>query len=164
MDTEPTEDEPKEETEAEDTLEQDAEAEEEKPKGPREPNNTDYLAGAMLANGIIWIWMQALPLFIKSTDHLIVAAIAEFSWVVFIFGGYISSRQVCKRADEKHLLVGLKLAAVSWVMGIFIMFTLAPMPDVRLMAALLICFAAGGVLGGYMTVRARLRRRRQASS
>jgi len=61
-------------------------------------------------------------------------------------------------------LVGLKLAAVSWVMGIFIMFTLAPMPDVRLMMVLLICFAAGGALGGYMTVRARLRSRRQASS
>lgn len=134
------------------------------PAKPKQPNINDYVAGAMLANGVVWVWMQALPLFIKSTDHLIVAAIAEFSWVVFIFGGYISSRQVCKRADEKHLLVGLKLAAVSWVMGIFIMFTLAPMPDVRLMAALLICFAAGGVLGGYMTVRVRLRRRRQASS
>jgi len=95
-------------------------------------------AYAMLANGVVWIWMQALPIFIKSTDQLIVAAIAEFSWVIFVFGGYISSRQVCKRADEKHLLVGLKLAAVSWVMGIFIMFTLAPMPDARLMVALII--------------------------
>ncbi|HUV34291.1 MAG TPA: hypothetical protein VMW22_05130 [Candidatus Desulfaltia sp.] len=134
------------------------------PAKPKQPNINDYVAGAMLANGVVWVWMQTLPIFIKSTDQLIVAAIAEFSWVIFIFGGYISSRQVCKRADEKHLLVGLKLAVVSWVMGIFIMFTLAPMPDARLMVALLICFAAGGVLGGYMTVRARLRKRRQASS
>ena len=134
------------------------------PAKPKQPNINDYVAGAMLANGVVWVWMQALPLFIESADQLIVAAIAELSWVVFIFGGYISSRQVCKRADEKHLLVGLKLAAVSWVMGIFIMFTLAPMPDVRLMMALLICFAAGGALGGYMTVRARLRSRRQVSS
>lgn len=135
-----------------------------KPKEPAKPSINDYVAGAMMANGVVWVWMQALPLFIKSTNHLIVAAIAEFSWVIFIFGGYISSRQVCKRADEKHLFVGLKLAAVSWVMGIFIMFTLAPMPDVRLMVTLLICFTAGGVLGGYMTVRSHLKRRRQISS
>ena len=62
MDTEPKEDETKEEAEAEDTMEQEPEANEEKPEGPRMPNNTDYLAGAMLANGIIWIWMQALSL------------------------------------------------------------------------------------------------------
>jgi len=134
------------------------------PAKPKQPNINDYVAGAMLANGVVWVWMQALPLFINSTDQLIVAAIAEFSWVVFIFGSYLSSRQVCKRAVEKHLLVGLKLAAVAWVMSVFIMFTLAPMPDARLMVALLICFAAGGVLGGYMTLRARLRKRRQASS
>ena len=131
---------------------------------PRQPNINDYVAGAMLANGVVWFWMQALPLYIDSTDQLIVTAIAELSWVVFTFGGYISSRQVCKRADEKHLLVGLKLAAVSWIMGIFIMFTLAPMPDAGLMVALLICFAVGGALGGYMTVRSRLKSRRRASS
>jgi hypothetical protein len=134
------------------------------PTKPKQPNINDYVAGAMLANGVVWIWMQALPLFIKSTDQLIVAAIAEFSWVIFILGGYVSSRQVCKRADEKHLLVGLKLAAVSWVMGIFIMFTLAPTPDAGLMVALLICFVAGSVLGGYMTVRARLNKKHQQAS
>ena len=53
MDTEPTEDETKEETEPEYAIEQDAETEqteEEQVKGPREPSNMDYLAGAMLAN------------------------------------------------------------------------------------------------------------------
>jgi hypothetical protein len=134
------------------------------PIKPRQPNINDYIAGAMLANGIVWVWMQALPFFIESVDQSIVAAVAELSWIVFIFGGYISSRQVCKRADDKHLLVGIKLAAVSWIMGIFIMLTLAPMPDTGLTVALLICFVAGGVLGGYMTVRDRLKRRRQESS
>ncbi|MBN2335684.1 hypothetical protein JXL21_08995 [Candidatus Bathyarchaeota archaeon] len=173
MDSEPSEDE-KPEDEAEEPDDEASETDEDKledkpeealkPKKKR-PVLYDYLAGAMLANGVVWIWMQALPLFIKGNDQLIFNVIAELSWVVFIFGGYISSRQVCKRAEEKHLLVGLKLAAASWVMGILIMFTLAPDPDFRLIVALLICFAAGGVLGGYMAVRANLnKRRRQAIS
>jgi len=131
---------------------------------PKQPNINDYVAGAMLANGVVWIWMQALSVFRDYTSQVPPALLADMSYVVYILGGYYASRQVCKRADEKYLIVGLKLAAASWVMGVFIMFTLAPEPDARLMVALLVCFAAGCVLGGYMTVRARLNRRRRASS
>lgn len=131
---------------------------------PKQPNINDYVAGAMLANGVVWIWMQALSVFRDYTSQVPAALLADLSYVVYIVGAYYASKQVCKRADEKHLMVGLKLATVSWVMGVFIMFTLAPEPDGRLMLALLVCFAAGCTLGGYMTVRARLRKRREASS
>jgi len=131
---------------------------------PKEPNINDYVAGAMLANGVVWIWMQALSVFRDYASQVPPALLADISYVVYILGGYLASMQVCKRADQKHLIVGAKLAAASWVMGVFIMFTLAPEPDARLMVALLVCFAAGCVLGGYMTVRARLNRRRRASS
>jgi O-antigen/teichoic acid export membrane protein len=131
---------------------------------PKKPNINDYMAGAMLANGVVWIWMQALSVFREYTIQVPAVILADISYVIYILGGYYASRQVCKRADEKHLIVGVKLAAASWVMGVFIMFTLAPEPNAGLMFALLVCFAAGCVLGGYMTVRARLNRRRQVSS
>ncbi len=130
---------------------------------PKQPNINDYVAGAMLANGLVWVWMQGLALFREYTSQVPAALLADLSYVIYILAAYIASRQVCKRADVKHLLVGLKLAAASWVMGVFIMFTLAQEPDASLMVALLLCFAAGCTLGGYMTVRARLKGLRKAS-
>ena len=109
----------------------------------------------MLANGVVWMWMQAPSVFREYTSQVPAVLLADMGYVVYILGGYYASRQVCKRADEKHLIVGVKLAATSWVMGVFIMFTLAPELDARLMFALLVCFTAGCVLGGYMTVRTR---------
>ena len=47
-------------------MEQDAEAEEEKPKGPREPNNTDYLAGAMLIPEYLWVSRYPIALLVGS--------------------------------------------------------------------------------------------------
>jgi hypothetical protein len=131
---------------------------------PRQPNINDYVAGAMLANGIVWIWRQVLPYIVQGGDQFIASIVSEVSIVVFVLSGYIASRQVCKRADIKHLLVAVKLAAVCWVMSLFIMFTFPLEPDFSLAFPLLVCFAAGCVLGGYMAVRARLKRRRQAIS
>jgi len=158
MDTEPTEDEAKEETEAEDALEQDAE--EEKPKGPRAPNNTDYLAGAMLANGIIWIWMQALSLI--GEDVLIVpkGLLTDLSFLIYVFGGYYAASQVCKRADTQHLIVGLKTAGYASVMAMVIMLTMISQLNIGIVLSMSISLLAGGVLGGYMHIRKRLQRRR----
>jgi hypothetical protein len=119
---------------------------------PKQPNIYDYVAGAMLANGVVWMWMQAPSVFKEYTSKVPAALLADMGYVVYILGGYYASRQVCKRADEKYLIVGVKLAVASWIMGVFIMFTLAPELDARLMFALLVCFTAGCVLGGYMTV------------
>jgi hypothetical protein len=160
MDTEPTEDEAKEETEAEDTLEQDAEAEEEKPKGPREPNNTDYLAGAMLANGIIWIWMQALSLIGEDVFIVPKGLLTDLSFIIYIFGGYYAASQVCKRADTQHLIVGLKTAGFASVMALVIMLTMISQLKLSIVLSMSISLFAGGFLGGYMFVRKRLQRRR----
>jgi len=130
---------------------------------PRQPNINDYVAGAMLANGVVWIWKQALPYVLQGADQLIVSLTADVSLVVFLLGAYIASRQVCKRADEKHLLAAAKLAVAAWAMSLFIMFTFPSEPDFSLAFPLLVCFAVGSVLGGYMTVRDRLRKRRGAS-
>lgn len=160
MDTEPTEDETKEGTEAEDTLEQYAEAEEEKPKAPRKPNNTDYIAGAMLANGIIWIWMQALSLIGEDVFIVPKGLLTDLSFLIYIFGGYYAASQVCKRADTQHLIVGLKTAGYASVMALIIMLTMISQLKVSIVLSVSISLFAGGVLGGYMFVRKRLQRRR----
>lgn len=160
MDTEPTEDETKEETEAEDTVEQDAEAEEEKPKGPRKPNNTDYLAGAMLANGIIWIWMQALSLIGEDVFIVPKGLLTDLSFLIYVFGGYYAATLVCKRADTQHLIVGLKTAGYASVMALIIMVTMISQLKISIVLSMSISLFAGGVLGGYMFVRKRLQKRR----
>jgi hypothetical protein len=160
MDTEPAEDETTEETVAEDTLEQDAEAEEEKPRGPREPSNTDYLAGAMLANGIIWIWMQALSLIGEDVFIVPKGLLTDLSFIIYVFGGYVAALQVCKRADTQHLIVGLKTAGYASVMALVIMLTMISQLKLSIVLSMSISLFAGGVLGGYMFVRKRLQRRR----
>jgi len=163
MDAEPREDEFKEVTEAEDTVEQvggTEEAEREVKKGPREPNNTDYLAGAMLANGIVWIWMQALSLI--GEDALIVpkGLLADLSFLIYIFGGYYGATQVCKRADTGHLIVGLKTAGYASAMALVIMLTMISQLNIGIALSISISLFAGGVLAGYMRIRKRLQKRR----
>jgi uncharacterized protein YneF (UPF0154 family) len=160
MDTESSEEETKEETEAENTSEQDPEAEEEKPKGPREPNNIDYLAGAMLANGIIWIWMQALSLIGEDEFVVLKSLLTGLSFIIYIFGGYYAASQVCKRSDTQHLIVGLKTAGYASVMALVIMLTMINQLNLGIVLSISISLLAGGVLGGYMHVRKRLQRRR----
>jgi hypothetical protein len=163
MDAEPREDEFKEETEAEDTVEQEGrteEAEREVKKGPREPNNTDYLAGAMLANGVIWIWMQALSLIGEDVFIVPKGLLTDLSFIIYIFGGYIAASQVCKRADTHHLIVGLKTAGYASIMALVIMFTMISQLNIGIVLSISVCLFAGSVLGGYMFVRERLQRRR----
>jgi len=163
MDTEPSEDETREETGAEDAVEQDADAEHaEKPqvKSPREPNNTDYLAGAMLANGIVWIWMQALSLIGENVFIIPKGLLTDLSFIIYIFGGYYAATQVCKRADTQHLIVGLKTAGYASVMALLVMLTMISQLNIGIVLSISISLFAGGFLAGYMHVRKRLQKRR----
>lgn len=121
------------------------------------PSMNDFLAGAMLANGITWIWMQAVPVLFKEANSLVVSLLSDVSYIVYVYSGYIASIQVCKRADTNHLNVGLRQAGWAWVMSLIIMETMYEFSG-GLALVLIICFAAGGFLGGYMTVRKRLNR------
>jgi hypothetical protein len=163
MDTEATDDETREETDAEDAVNQYAEAEEaeeKQVKGPREPSNTDYLAGAMLANGVIWIWMQGLSLIGEDVFIVPKGMLTDLSFLIYIFGGYVAAFQVCKRADTQHLIVGLKTAGYASVMALVIMFTMISQLKIGIVLSIPISLFAGGVLGGYMFIRKRLQRRR----
>ncbi len=133
---------------------------EEKPQEQmiREPTTTDYLAGAMLANGIVWIWLQALATFKGLFSQIPVGILADISYVIYLAGATIASKQVCKRADSKHLVVGLKFAGFSWAMALFMMMSMAPQPTMGLVITFIVCFAAGGIAGAYWVIRDRLKK------
>lgn len=123
----------------------------------RTPNLYDYLAGAILANGFVWIWAQTLP-HLKGIPAILLAVI---SYIIYLAGSIATSYLVCKRTSSKHLFVGIKLAALTWVFSIFLMLSIAANPTYGLAIALLIIFVGGGVTGAYLTLRSTLRPRRE---
>lgn len=124
-----------------------------------EPSFNDYLAGAMLANGIIWIWLQLIQIFGSQMSEY--TFFTDLSFIVFIFAGYIAAFQVGKRVDTEHLTVGLKTAGYSLIMSLIIMYTSWPAASNRLALTLMLCLVFGGVIGGYMNIRRRIEIRRK---
>lgn len=129
----------------------------------RNPSVTDYFAGAMLANGIVWIWLQALSNLSEIFSKAPIGLLADASFLIYIAGGIVSSYLVCTRTTSGHLLVGLKLSALAWVVSLFFIFTSPAEPNLGFVLALLACFVAGGVAGAYLALRRMLRRTRAGS-
>ena len=124
----------------------------------RTPSATDYMAGAMLANGIVWIWLQALDNLNTIFSKAPIGLLADASFLIYLAGGIISSYLVCTRTTSGHLLVGLKLSALAWVISLFFVLTSPAEPTLGFVLALLACFVAGGVAGAYLALRRMLRR------
>lgn len=132
------------------------EQETEESEAQGQPSLSDYLAGAMLANGFIWIWNQMLASFSEALSAIPIGLLADASLVIYVAGATVSSKQVCKRADKQHLIVGLKFACYSWALSLLIMLSMAPDPKVSFAISLLISLAAGGLLGAYWAIKDRL--------
>ena len=124
----------------------------------RTPNFNDYLAGAMVANGVIWIWGQLLADFEGFFSAIPIGVLADISYVLYLFATIVASMLVCGRASTGHLVVGVRFAGTAWVLSLFIMITTAPNPTLGLAFSLLVIFAMGGVAGAYLTIRRRMRR------
>ena len=75
----------------------------------KNPTGNDYFAGAMLANGIVWVWMQALSLFRAQTSLISSKLLTDISFIVYILGAYLAVTQVGKRTNTQHLIVGFFL-------------------------------------------------------
>ena len=136
--------------------------EEEPPKKlPREPTNNDYMAGAILANGIIWFWIQSLNIFNGFTSKISPTILADFSYATFILAGFISSQQVAKRSDKNQLIVALRSAFYSWLGSLLMMVTMSGNPTIPFALTLFICLMAGAVAGCYMLIKERINLRRK---
>ncbi len=130
------------------------------PKTPREPTNNDFMAGALLANGIIWLWMQSLNLFNWYTSRISPAILVDFTYVTFIVAGFISSQQVAKRSERNQLIVALRSALYSWAGSLFMMLTMPGGLSIKFALIILVCLLAGAVLGSYMLIKSRISARR----
>lgn len=126
----------------------------------RAPELSDYIAGAMLANGIVWIWLQALSSMRNFFSRIPVGLLADISFIIYLLAGIIASYQVCKKASSGHLIVGVKFAAFAWALSLFIMMSNLPEPTIGMATIFLVCFAAGGIAGAYLSLRSHLRRTR----
>lgn len=136
--------------------------EEETPaKTPKEPTQNDYMAGAILANGIIWFWMQSLNIFSGFTSKISPTILADFSYITFILAGFISSQQVAKRSEKNQLIVALRSALYSWLGSLLMMLTMSGNPTISFAITLFICLMAGAVVGTYMLIKERINLRRR---
>ena len=125
-----------------------------------EPELSDYIAGAMLANGIVWIWLQALGSMRGFFSRLPIGLLADISFVVYLLAGIVASYQVCRKASSGHLIVGVKFAAYAWALSLLFMLSMLPEPTTGMATVFLVCFAAGGIAGAYLSLRSHLRRTR----
>jgi len=122
------------------------------------PNFNDYMAGAMISNGVIWIWGQLVGTFEGFFSGIPAGIIADLSYVLYLLVTIVASMLVCSRASTGHLMVGARFAGTAWVLSLLIMITTAPNPSPGLAIALLMIFAMGGIAGAYLTIRRRMRR------
>lgn len=119
------------------------------------PSLNDYLAGAILSNGFIWIWnlmMGHIPLLYKAP----VVLLANVSYLIYIAAGFTSSYLVCLRAEREHLIVGLKTTLLAWILSILFMFSLPQNPNWSFPIALLICLTMGSIAGAYLALKRRM--------
>jgi len=131
-------------------------------KVPREPTSNDFMAGALLANGIIWLWMQSLTMFSGFMGRIHPTILADFTYVTIIIAGFISSQQVAKRSETKQLIVSLRSALYSWAGSLLMMLTgNIVTPTISFALIVLVCLAIGAVVGSYMLIRSRISERRK---
>ncbi|UCH58098.1 MAG: hypothetical protein JSV18_04175 [Candidatus Bathyarchaeota archaeon] len=122
----------------------------------RSPTLTDYTAGAIMAVGLMRIWSMLLGTYSEFFSRVPERGLAVTTFFIYLLSGAAASYLVCTRASSKHLVVGLKVAALSWVFSLFLAFSATPAPTLGMVTALLVTLAAGGLAGAYLVLRVRL--------
>jgi len=151
------------ETPEEDTPETEDEVKAEEKK-PQEVTNNDYMAAAILANGIIWFWMLSLNMFSGFTSRLNPTLLVDFTYITFILAGFISTQQVAKRSKRNQLIISLRSAIYSWAGAVVMMLSIQSNPTIRFALTVLVCLLLGAVVGSYMLIRSRISERRKRTT
>ena len=121
----------------------------------KKPNLNDYMAGALLSNGIIWMWAMAvntLQPFIPMEVGFILGLV---TFIFFIGAGTIASYLVVKRSSSDYLKVLLKLVASEIIFSIIFILSFVN-PSIELITVLFFSFIVGGFFGLYIAVRPKL--------
>ncbi len=125
------------------------------------PTPSDYMAAAMITNGIAWVWMQVMN---GGTilNQIPIRFLTDITFIVYVLAGAIGAFLAGKRVESKHLQVGLKATGYSLGLNALIMLT-NPMPlSMNLFWGMSISFAAGSVFGSYMVLHRSLAAKRKA--
>ena len=124
------------------------------------PTASDYMAAAMITNGIAWVWMQVINS-LTMLNQMPIRFLTDITFIVYVLAGAIGAFLAGKRADSKHLQVGLKATGYSLGVNALIMLT-NPMPlSMNLFWGMAISFAAGSVFGSYMVLHRSLSAKRK---
>lgn len=125
------------------------------------PTPSDYMAAAMITNGIAWVWMQVMNSG-AILNQLPIRFLTDITFIVYVLAGAIGAFLVGKKAESKHLQVGLKATGYSLGMNALIMLT-NPMPlSMNLFWGMSVSFTAGSVFGSYMVLHRSLAAKRKA--
>lgn len=124
-------------------------------KRGRAPEITDYMAGALLANGPIWMWNLAVGYFSGNFSTLPPVLVGGISLIIYVAGGSLASFLVCGRADEGLLPVALKLVGAEWAFSIMMMLSNIPEASLGQALLLLISLLIGGLMGAYLSLKRR---------
>ena len=113
----------------------------------RTPKLFDYIAGAILTNGL-------------ATMALYLAAYEPFFQLLLIplwcFSAGVATYLVCMRTSKGHLLIGVKTAVLSVVFGVVIIPTLENL-DLGQLLIVLVCFLVGAFGGAFYALRGQLK-------
>lgn len=114
----------------------------------KRPSITDYMAGAVLAYGIIYFWIEL---------HMYYSPIWPLAYLFYYLGGLIPSYLVGKRTGAAELQVAIKSVLISWVFVVVSLLAFTEGNTISYFALLLVMFILGGVTTAYISLRRRLR-------
>jgi len=117
----------------------------------KKPSVTDYLAAAVLAYGVVYVWLQASQLWTTPW---------ALSYLVYYAGSATSTYLVLRKTTRNQFPVALKSAAFSWVFTIACLIAFTRGNVAPFFKSLLALYLLGGVSASVVAMRERLRRAR----
>jgi len=121
----------------------------------RTPSTFDYLAGGILANGLVYFWQVILAYMPDA---------AALSVVAYVLAGFAPSWFICRRTSKQHLLVGAKAAVAAWVITLFMLFSLASELSLTFVSVLLVCYLIGSLAASYLSLKKQIREKAEGES
>jgi len=116
----------------------------------RMPNFDEYLAGIVLASGIVWIWYFLL-------SRISLNILRNASFVIYFLSSGIASYLVSLRASKKYFTIGFIVSMISWLVSLPQSLSLTAEPTPSLTLSILTSFIMGGATGSYLALKKKLR-------
>jgi hypothetical protein len=121
----------------------------------RRPSITDYMAGAVLAYGIVYFWIELKTFYNPSW---------VLAYVIYYLAGLIPSYLVCQRTGAAELSIAFRSTMISWALVVVSLWAFTEGNTTSFFGLLLVMFILGGMTSAYLTLRRRLKLPKQADA